>query len=65
MAPSGQKITHNRHLVHFSKSLTGVYVFQSPVKKSVLDFEHTPAGAISFQLFSLVILVLPPDKLPL
>jgi hypothetical protein len=52
MAPSGQKSTHNRQRVHFSKSRTGMYVFQSPVKKLVLDFEQTPAGAISFQPFS-------------
>jgi hypothetical protein len=63
MAPSGQKSTHNKQRVHFSKSRTGVNVFQSPVKKTVLDFEQTPAGAISFQFFSRVILVLPPDKL--
>jgi hypothetical protein len=52
MAPSGQKSTHNKQRVHFSKSRTGMKVFQSPVKKPVLDFEQTPAGAISFQLFS-------------
>jgi hypothetical protein len=39
-------------MVHFGMSLTGLKVFQSPVKNEVLDFGHTPAGAISFQLFS-------------
>jgi len=52
MAPSGQKSVHSRQRVHFAGSRTGVYVFQSPVKYCVLDFEHTPAGAISFQVFS-------------
>jgi hypothetical protein len=60
MAPSGQKITHSTQRVHFSGSRTGVYVFQSPVKNPMLDFEQTPAGAISFQfLLWCVILVLP------
>ena len=64
MAPSGQNITHSTQRVHFSGSRTGVYVFQSPVKNPMLDFEQTPAGAISFQFLSWrVILVLPLHKL--
>jgi hypothetical protein len=62
MAPSGQKIVHIKHLVHFATSLSGLKVFQSPVKYATLDFQHTPAGEASFQLFSLLIQISLPDK---
>jgi hypothetical protein len=35
----------------------GMYVFQSPVMNPTLDFEQTPAGAISFHPFSRLIRV--------
>jgi hypothetical protein len=55
IAPSGQNIVHIKHFVHFAVSLSGLKVFQSPVKYVTLDFQHTPAGEASFQLFSFVI----------
>jgi hypothetical protein len=55
MAPSGQNITQVKHVVHFSKSRIGMYVFQSPVMNPTLDFEHTAARETSFQDFSLLL----------
>ena len=43
IAESGQKSVQTRHFVHLVVSLTGVYVFQSPVKYVVLALQHTPA----------------------
>jgi hypothetical protein len=56
IAPSGQSITHVKQVVHFSKSRIGMKVFQSPVMNPTLDFEHTPANEISFQVLSLLLI---------